>query len=73
MRRGHNSGGSEERLDTTTQRQVVFILIKQNKLIEEDSPQDDEPSSIQALDRHLTAPFKHVFEEAIEWFDGFGA
>ena len=45
------------------------MLIEQDELIKQDSAESQELSAAQALDGHLPAPFKEVFEQAVEGFD----
>jgi hypothetical protein len=47
----------------------MFELVKQDNLIEQNSTENNQLGTFQAFDRDLTAPFEHVFEQAIERFD----
>ena len=51
----------------------MLDLVEQNDLIEEDGAKHDELGAFVTFNWHLTAPFKDVFEESIEWLDCFGA
>ena len=44
-------------------------LIKESKLINENSTQNDQTNTIQTLYRNLTTPLEHVLEQAIERFN----
>lgn len=72
MRGGHKSRGSQQGLNTLAKGQSVLELIEQSKLIDQHSTQDIQSDTLKALDRGLTTPFEHVFEQGIEWLNGFG-
>jgi hypothetical protein len=51
----------------------MFELIKQDQLIKQHSAQNNQLGALQAFDWHLTTPFKHIFEQAVERFNGLVA
>ena len=51
----------------------MLDLVEQNDLIQQDGAKHDKLGALEAFDWHLTAPFKDVLEETIEWLDCFGA
>ena len=48
-------------------------LIEQDELIKHHGAESQELAAVQAFDWHLPAPFKEVFEQAVERFDRLGA
>src|SRR5262245_45072761 len=50
-----------------------MMLIEQDKLIQQHGAERQELAAAQAFDGHLSAPFKEVLEQAVEWFDRVGA
>jgi hypothetical protein len=73
MTSGHKSGGAQQRFDAHPDGLCVLMLIEQDQLIEQHSPEGQELAAAQTLDRHLAAPLKNVLDQAIEMFDGLGA
>jgi len=44
---------------------LSLVLIQQDDLIQQNRTQCQQLAPLQAFDRHLTAPFKDVFEQAV--------
>jgi hypothetical protein len=47
---------------------LSLVLIQQDDWIQQNRTQCQQLAPLQALDRHLTTPFKVVFEQAVERF-----
>jgi hypothetical protein len=70
MRRGHKSGRPQQGFDPNANRLLPLVLIQQDDLVQQNCTQCAQLASPQAFDRHLPAPFKDVFEDAVERLDG---
>ena len=47
-------------------RLLPLVLIQQDDLIQQNCTQCKQLTSLQTFDRHLTTPFKDIFEHAVE-------
>jgi hypothetical protein len=73
MRRGHKSGGPQQRFDAHPDEVVVLMLIEHYELIPHHGAERQEGTAASAFDGPLPAPLKEVLEQAVERFDRLGA
>lgn len=64
---------SQKRLNADADRPLMLDLVEQNDLLQQDGAKHDKLGALEAFDWHLTAPFKDILEETLEWLDCFGA